>query len=177
MRFKRHHKRESAELEITSFMNLMIILVPVLLVMMVFSRITVVNLSLPDIGAPDQLNPDETVRVEVVLEQNQVDVNLINGNNVRVYNRIIKKEDKHDFENLSLTLQQLKRELKERGFDKRDALILSQPETDYQELISTIDAVRSYKAVVVTDVVDAELFPQVSLGDAPIGSTVSGGGR
>lgn len=173
MRFKRHHKREAAELEITSFMNLMIILVPVLLVMMVFSRITVVDLKLPDLGDPSQQDPEVVQRVEIILEENFVDVNLTSGNNVKRYNRIAKKDDKYDFKSLSLTLQQLKRELRERGLDKRDALVLSRPETDYQALITTIDTVRSYKAVVVTDVVDAELFPEVALGDAP----VSGNGR
>lgn len=173
MRFKRHHKREAAELEITSFMNLMIILVPVLLVMMVFSRITVVDLKLPDLGDPNQQNPDESQRVEVILEKDFINVNVTSGNNITNYNRIAKKEDKHDFKSLSLTLQQLKRELRERGIEKRDALILSRPETDYQELITAIDTVRSYEAVVVTDVVDAELFPEIALGDAP----VAAGGR
>jgi len=176
MRFKRHQKREAAELEITSFMNLMIILVPVLLVMMVFSRITVVDLKLPDLGDPSQQDLDETQRVEVVLEKDFIDVNRVFGNNVTRYNRITKKDDAHDFKTLSLTLQQLKREFRERGLEKRDALILSRPETDYQALITTIDTVRSYKAVVVTDVVDAELFPEISLGDAPIKSN-NGRGR
>ncbi|MGH1438941.1 MAG: biopolymer transporter ExbD [Cellvibrionaceae bacterium] len=167
MRFKRHHKREAAELEITSFMNLMIILVPVLLVMMVFSRITVVDLKLPDLGDPSQQDL-ETQRVEVVLEETFIDVNRVFGNNVTRYNRIVKKDNQHDFKTLSLTLQQLKREFRDRGLEKRDALILSRPETDYQALITTIDTVRSYKAVVVTDVVDAELFPEIALGDAPV---------
>jgi len=175
MRFKRHHKRESAELEITSFMNLMIILVPVLLVMMVFSRITVLDLKLPDLGDPSQQDPDVVQRVEIILEDNYLDVNFTSGNNVKRYNRIEKKEEKYDFKALSLTLQQLKRELREKGLEKRDALVLSRPETDYQALITTIDTVRSYKAVVVTDVVDAELFPEVSLGDAPVRSANSRG--
>jgi hypothetical protein len=40
-------------------------------------------------------------------------------------------------------------------------------ETDYQTIISLIDATRSYKAVVAVSVVDAELFPEVSLAEAP----------
>ena len=49
---KRQHKlaRQEAELDITSFMNLMIVLVPVLLMMMVFSKITVVELQLPGLS-------------------------------------------------------------------------------------------------------------------------------
>ena len=163
-RFKRHHKRGDAELDITSFLNLMIILVPVLLVMMVFSRITVVDLKLPDLADETQQQPDIVKQLEVVLLADAIDVNYPSGIRVK---RILKKDDKHDFELLSLTLQEVKRNLREAGIEKRDALILSQPDTDYQALISTIDTVRSFKAVVVTDVVDAELFPVISLGDAP----------
>lgn len=44
-------EKADAELDITSFLNLMIVLVPVLLMMMVFSRITVVELKLPGLSA------------------------------------------------------------------------------------------------------------------------------
>ena len=165
MRFKRRHKRGEAELEITSFLNLMIILVPVLLVMMVFSRITVVDLKLPDLADSSQDKPDIVKQLEVVLYEDSIGINYPAGFQVK---RIQKKEGEYDFDLLSLTLQEVKRNLKEKGIEKRDALILSQPETDYQALISTIDTVRSFKAVVVTDVVDAELFPVISLGDAPV---------
>lgn len=167
MRFKRHHKREAAELEITSFMNLMIILVPVLLVMMVFSRITVINLDLPDLGDSSQAQADIIERLEVVIYPESITINFPAGIQVR---RIFKKDGEHNFKELSQVLQQIKRSLRESGKDKRDVLILSQPDTDYQVLVSTIDTVRSYKAVVVTDVVDAELFPDIALGDAPTAS-------
>ncbi|MGH1486812.1 MAG: biopolymer transporter ExbD [Cellvibrionaceae bacterium] len=165
MRFKRRHKKAEAELEITSFLNLMIILVPVLLVMMVFSRITVVDLKLPDLADSTQQQPDLIEKLEVVLYDDGIGVNYPAGFQVK---RILKKENEYDFNLLSLTLQEVKRNLREKGIEKRDALILSQPSTDYQALISTIDTVRSFKAVVVTDVVDAELFPVISLGDAPV---------
>ena len=171
MRLKRRHRKTDAELEITSFLNLMIILVPVLLVMMVFSRITVVDLKLPDLADSSQQPPDIVKQLEVVLYPNFIDINYPAGFRVK---RILKKEDKYDFDLLSLTLQEVKRNLRDQGVEKRDALILSQPNTDYQALISTIDTVRSFKAVVVTDVVDAELFPVISLGDAPVNAR---GGR
>ena len=54
---RRHKKiREEAELNVTSFMNLMIVLVPVLLLNMVFSQLSVLDLRLP---APDQ--PDAVI--------------------------------------------------------------------------------------------------------------------
>ena len=48
---RRHHYRrrtnEPAELDMTTFLNLMVVLVPFLLITAVFSRITIVELSLP----------------------------------------------------------------------------------------------------------------------------------
>ena len=170
MRFKRHHRKADAELEITSFLNLMIILVPVLLVMMVFSRITVVDLKLPDLADPSEQSPDVVKKLEIVLYQDSIGINYPAGFQVK---RIPKKDEQYDFKSLSLTLQEVKRNLKLRGIEKRDALILSQAQTDYQALISTIDTVRSFKTVVVTDVVDAELFPIISLGDAPANQSVT----
>ena len=56
---RRHHYRrrssEPAELDMTTFLNLMVVLVPFLLITAVFSRITIVELSLPSSaggGAP-----------------------------------------------------------------------------------------------------------------------------
>ena len=48
---RRHHYRrrtgETPELDMTTFLNLMVVLVPFLLITAVFSRITIVELSLP----------------------------------------------------------------------------------------------------------------------------------
>lgn len=169
---RRNKHAQEAELDITSFMNLMIILVPVLLMSMVFSHVTVLDLTLPDAG-PGADNDEEQPKIlEVVITDNYLDINYPAGIRVK---RIEQKpsEDNpalltHDYATLSLYLQEIKRRLKEQGEEKRDILVLSQPDTNYQTIISTMDTVRSYKAVVVTDVVDAELFPEISLGDAPV---------
>jgi biopolymer transport protein ExbD len=49
MNRKRYRRisKEEAELDITAFMNLMIVLVPILLLGLVFSKITVVDVTLP----------------------------------------------------------------------------------------------------------------------------------
>ena len=43
----RHHRNDTAELNITAFMNLMVILVPFLLITAVFSRLAILELNLP----------------------------------------------------------------------------------------------------------------------------------
>jgi hypothetical protein len=57
------------------------------------------------------------------------------------------------------------REIKQRVANKKDALILLTKDLEYQTLLNTMDTVKSYQMVVVADVADVELFPQISLGD------------
>ena len=47
MKRRRYRHTGEVELDITAFMNLMIVLVPILLLGMVFSRITEVDVTLP----------------------------------------------------------------------------------------------------------------------------------
>jgi hypothetical protein len=68
-----------------------------------------------------------------------------------------------DLAGLSLVMQELKRRMPE----KRDIVILLESKTDYQTLVSVMDHVRSYSTVQAMEVVQAELFPQISLGDPP----------
>lgn len=180
---RRRVRKTDAELDITSFMNLMIILVPVLLMNMVFSQITVIDLKLPDLApdspsTPEDEKPNESL--EIVIEDMQIVVNYPAGNPVK---RIAQIQDPdsgeqvHDFKLLSRTLQQIKRTLRNNKKDKKDVLILSQKNTDYQTLVKTMDTARSFKAVVAASVVDAELFPAISLGDAPISDRLTARGK
>lgn len=172
IRRRRRVKKQDADLDITSFMNLMIILVPVLLMSMVFSHVTVLDLKLPDLSsdpaqAKEQLE-DETLELIILAEE--LLVNFPSGVPVK---RIPKIEDEatsekvYDYKLLSDTLQEVKRSLRNKGVEKDDILILSQPDTDYQTIVKAMDTARSFKAVQAASVVEAELFPVISLGDAP----------
>lgn len=166
----RHKHKHEAELDITSFMNLMIILVPVLLMSMVFARITVLDLTLPK-AADSQTqteSEDQPKQLEVVIRDNQLIVNYpaafpVPGSPIEA-----KESGEHDYERLSELLQDVKITLSNQGIDKEDIVILSEPDTDYQTLVRVMDTVRSFKAVVAASVVDAELFPAIALGDAPV---------
>ncbi|MFK7732239.1 MAG: ExbD/TolR family protein [Pseudomonadales bacterium] len=185
MRKLRHRHQEEAELNITAFMNLMIVLVPVLLMTMVFSHITVLGLTLPDAASsPD--TPEEDQHLELVVRDTELQVYYPRGYLLKRIEQIDvspeegetpesvldpetgEPEKQHDYELLANVLQEVKRLLKEKEIDKRDITILSQEDTDYQTIVSLMDASRSFKAVVAGSVVNAELFPEVSLGDAPI---------
>jgi len=158
---RRRKAQEDTELDITSFMNLMIILVPVLLISMVFNQITVLELRLPleqELKSQD-LNPDD-LSLEVIIRENGFKVNLGPLN----IESIDKKDGKFDIKHLSMVLQTMKKKL---GNERKDIVILSEQNIDYQVIIAVIDAAKSFQAVVAASVVNAVLFPDVSLGDAP----------
>ena len=170
----RKRQREEADLEITSFMNLMIILVPVLLMSMVFSHITVLDLKLPDLAAGSSASADspENQMLELVILPDRFVVNYPAGTPLKT---VPKNDGEYDYPLLSQVLQEVKRLLQDRDVQKRDIFILSQSDTDYQTIVSAMDTVRSFKTVVAASVVDAELFPEISLGDAPDNIAADGG--
>jgi hypothetical protein len=59
-------------------------------------------------------------------------------------------------------------ELKARFPDKTEASILAEPGTPYDVLVGVMDAVREGRVAQGANVVRAELFPDISIGDAPI---------
>lgn len=165
MRIKRRFKEEP-DLDITSFMNLMIILVPVLLMSMVLSRTTILNLKLPD--AADSSTPltgEPPQQLELIIRADKFEVNYPAGVKLKWVEKTADGE--YDFKLLASVLQETKRLLEDKGIQKKDIYILSEKNTDYQTLVTTMDTARSFKTVVAASVVDAELFPEISLGDAP----------
>jgi biopolymer transport protein ExbD len=163
-RRQRQHKGE-AELDITAFMNLMIVLVPVLLMGMVFSQITVIDVQLPP-QAESGDNSGEDQQLELLIRSDHMQVFYPRG--VELKRIAHTEEGEHDFATLSLVLQEVKRQLRERGQEKQAITVLAEPDVDYQTIITAMDTVRSFKALVAASVVDAALFPEISFGDAPL---------
>ncbi|GAB5452823.1 MAG: hypothetical protein Hals2KO_31510 [Halioglobus sp.] len=153
-----------AELDITAFMNLMIVLVPILLLGMVFSRITVVDVVLPPPSA-SSMSEEDRQAVELVIRADSMRVDYPRG--ILLKRIPMTSDGQHDFELLSLVLQEVKRQLREQGIEQQGITILAEPAVDYQTIVHAMDTVRSFKALVAASVVDAALFPEISFGDAP----------
>ena len=182
---RRHHYRrtpkEPPELNITTFLNLMVVLVPFLLITAVFSRITILELSLPT-GPGSTQNQKQQLVIEVIVRQQGIEIG--NGKQVLARFPLLKVEDAenardeegnldisklYDIELLSEYLVKIKGKYPE----KTDATVLMEPDIEYRALISVMDAVRSTfvhqqsaegEADVLQQVV---LFPDISIGDAP----------
>lgn len=159
VRLRRLQHKQAEDLDVTPFMNLMIVLVPVLLLSMVFTHTTVIELNFPAGDAGSEIDP-ENVHLEVIVRDDRLIVADGRGGTIR---SIPMADGAHDYEQLSLVMREVKRRMPE----KRDIAVLLQADTDYQTLVSVMDRVRSYRVVQGLEVVDAELFPIISLGDTP----------
>ncbi len=161
---------DEAELNITPFMNLMIVLVPVLLISMVFSHITILKLNLPDLTGAVTQSAEKNRQLEVVLRKSAIEVYYPSG----VLVKKIEAQEEEDGERLDYTMLSLVlREIKKQDRDKTDMLLLSEAGVSYQSLVSTMDTVRSFRTIVATSAVEIALFPDISLGDAPPGRSES----
>ena len=158
---RRRHRRLSVspELDITAFLNLMIVLVPVLLLGMVFSQVRMIELNFPGMDSGEAPVPEE-FRLVVTLIPEGIEIADSDRGLIRV---LPTEEAVQDFEGLRQVLRQIKNRVPE----KTDVVLEVGPDIDYQTLITAMDTVRSYPAVVAASVVEGELFPDVSLMDAP----------
>jgi len=155
---------EEADLDITPFMNLMIVLVPVLLMSLVFSQITILQLNLPDLTGSVTQSAERNRQLEVVLRKSGIEVYFPSGVLIkRIEDKQTDDGKEPDYETLSLVLQEIKKQVKK----KSDVLLLSEADVSYQDLVSAMDTVRGFTTVVATSAVEVELFPEISLGDAP----------
>lgn len=158
VRSRRAKHTEAADLDVTPFMNLMIVLVPVLLLSMVFTHTTVIDLNFPAGEAAASEIDLENVHLEVSVYADRL---IVADGRGGVIKKLPKVDGEYDFAELSLVMQELKRRMPE----KEDITILLQEDINYQTLVSVMDKVRSYPAVQALSVVQAELFPVISLGD------------
>ena len=161
MRYRRRKPgTDPAELNITAFMNLMVILVPFLLITAVFSRITILELNLPEAAAAQSKSHKKTLQLEVIIHPRALEVSDANTGRIKL---IRNKSGKHNYRLLSDVLQQIK----EKFPDKKAITILAQSSTSYDTLVQVMDAVRMIDVVSAGSNTRYELFPEISIGDAP----------
>jgi len=158
------HKRyiqEAVELNITAFMNLMVILVPFLLITAVFSRLTVVELNLPALDAVAKQPEKIELQLQLVVRSDEF---IIQDPNLGVIQRFLREgDDAASWKKFSNVLLEIKRRLPETD----SIALLFEKTVDYKTLIQVMDYVRSVDVVEIAQVQTYELFPNISIGDAP----------
>jgi biopolymer transport protein ExbD len=161
-RARRRHK-EAEELNITAFMNLMVVLTPFLLITAVFSRLAILELNLPASQSQAEANETPQFQLEITVRDSGIEVG---DRNAGTLNRIEKVGDDYRLDELSAYLGRIKQQFP----DKSDATVLLEPDVSYQLLVAVMDRVRVAESRDPADnrLVKQELFPEVSIGDAPV---------
>jgi biopolymer transport protein ExbD len=156
---RRRRRLADDELSITAFMNLMVILVPFLLITAVFSRLTILQLNLPG-EATATTEPEQVLNIEVIVRKAEIH---IADRGTGLLKALPNLPDGYDVKGLTDYLQLIKQKYP----DKTDATILLEPDAKYDTVVQMMDAVRAVTLQQDGKWQQAELFPDISVGDAP----------
>ncbi len=162
-RQRRNHARyrNRNDLTIVPMLDVMVILTFFLIFTAVFSKTSVleVNLPGPEVQAPPTA---PTLELEVILRRNGIEVA---DRNLGVLQTIPLTATGYQDE---LRLSEQLVDIKNRFPDKVNATLLVADDVDYDTIVQVMDAMRVKQTVEGTKVSSTTLFPQISLGDAPV---------
>ena len=149
----------TTELNITAFMNLMVVLVPFLLMTAVFTHLNILELNLPSPESTGSANQKPAFDLKMIIRKQSITVQ--NGRSI--IKNIPQQHGQYNFKLLSQTLLQVKAKYE----DKQAITILSEANIPYEVLVQAMDASRTYFTFKEGSIIEAELFPAISIGDAP----------
>ena len=160
----RRLKKTPAALEITAFINLIVVLVPFLLSVAVFTHLAVIDLSLPAQSNEriQNLDPNKPLKLEVIVRAKFVEVNDKHGG--RIVDPIPNIATGPDVKTLSTTIKMIKEKFPQHD----DASVLAEDSIPYESLVQVMDAVRAGQEVQGKDLIVTDYFPNISVGDAPV---------
>jgi biopolymer transport protein ExbD len=157
-----HKRHESAEINLTSMIDMMTILVFFLLVHGGFVRLAILELTLPAAQSAPSVEPPK-FQLEVTVRESGIEVG---DRNAGLLNRIDSTPAGYDFAKLTEYLTELKQQFP----DKTDATLLLEPDVQYDAMVAVMDRIRVAEQLDSTNnrVLRTELFPEISVGDAPL---------
>jgi biopolymer transport protein ExbD len=157
------HSRKPAELLLVPMIDIFTVLVTFLLMTAVFSRTVILQLNLP---APQTefKEPPPGLQLEVMVRKDQL---MVADRNTGPLHAVPNIATGPDFDALTEYLKFVKTKFPE----KTEASILLEPDTAYDTLVQVMDHVRVFEAGEGINTVQAELFPDISIGDAPEGAS------
>jgi biopolymer transport protein ExbD len=156
---RRHHRgRSSYDLNVVPMIDMMVMLVCFLVFSAVFTRTNILELNFP---TADAVVPDlpQGLQLEVVVRRTGIEVG---DRNTGLLKSLPTNAQGYDLNGLSEYLLLVKSKYQ----DKQDASVLLEPQIAYDTLVQVMDTVRVYTPK--GSAVQTELFPAVSVGDAPI---------
>lgn len=162
------HQRKPDELLLVPMIDIFTVLVTFLLMTAVFSRTVILELKLGT-NAESFTEPPPGLELEVIVRKNLL---MVADKKTGPLRTLPDTAEGHDLNGLSTYLQFIK----SRYQDKTDATILVEPDTAYDTLVQVMDRTRVLEVNAGLSTVQAELFPDVSIGDAPLQDAPAGGG-
>jgi len=156
---RRLRGRSGEEMNLVPMIDIFTVLVTFLLMTAVFYRTVILELNLPTAQNVD--TPPPALQLEIVVRKSTVQV-ADRGSGL--LSEFKSGADGYDYVGLS---EYLKR-VKERFPEKLDATILLEPDISYDTLVQMMDTVRVVEQKEGERTVMAELFPEISIGDAPL---------
>src|SRR5919201_271602 len=157
------HSRKPAELLLVPMIDIFTVLVTFLLMTAVFSKTVVLQLNLPA-AQTEFKEPPPGLVIEVMVRKNLIQVA---DRNTGPLATLPNKASGYDYDGLTEYLKRVKAKFP----DKTDATILLEPDTQYDILVQVMDRVRVFEITQGTTTVQAEAFPDISIGDAPATDT------
>lgn len=160
---RRRLKRGSEALEVSAFINLIVVLVPFLLSTTVFSNMSIVSLTLPAKSSNYENLKADDLKLEVVVRHDKIEVgDKIGGLFFTIPNAA---DGNPDLATLNADMFTIKNKFP----TVTAASVLPEPNISYDTVIHVMDAMRTGKSANGgTTVVDVDLFPAISIGDAPV---------
>ena len=157
------------DLNIVPMIDMMVILVFFLLFTAVFSNTNILELNLP---APNSSVPElpQGLNLEVIVRQNSIE---IADRNSGVLRTLPKKAGEYDYQGLSEFLQFVKSKYP----DTLAASVLLEADIPYDVLVQTMDNTRVWQNDEGPGMKLVELFPDISVGDAPLTGAAAGGAK
>jgi biopolymer transport protein ExbD len=153
------HARKPAELLLVPMIDIFTVLVTFLLMTAVFSRTVILQLNLPPPNTAWK-EPPPGLQLEVMVRKDLLQVADRNTGPLATFPNTASG---YDFDNLTEYLKRVKAKFP----DKTDASILLESDTPYDTLVQVMDRVRVFETGQGVNTVQAELFPDISIGDAP----------
>src|ERR1700710_3037719 len=157
-KLKRHH-RQPEELLLVPMMNIFTVLVTFLLMTAVFSRTVILQMNLPAANTEFK-EPPPGLQMEILVRK---DLLQVADRNTGPLATIPNVATGPDFDRLTEYLKLVKSKYP----DKTDASILLEPDTAYDTVVQVMDHVRVFETKQGIQTIQAELFPDISMGDAP----------
>jgi biopolymer transport protein ExbD len=153
------HSRRPAELLLVPMIDIFTVLVTFLLMTAVFSRTVILQLNLPPPNTQFK-EPPPGLQLEVMVRKDQL---MVADRNSGPLHAVPNNAQGYDYDGLTEYLKFVKSKFP----DKTEASILLEPDTPYDTLVQVMDRVRVFETGSGANTVQAELFPDISIGDAP----------